>query len=402
MGKEINFKTYEETCLSNLNTGGGGETESMMMSMAEADSGIVSTEAVLTALVDGGDTESLNAEVEYSIPEETQEVYNELLNNSPYLSETVVGTSIEKETVLPNSMLRDVMVANPHTARSLELLQMLDERLDPMPAYMKAQILAGRSIQSLKSELEGQLAGYRMQKARAMKGLARHFRETSAPESLLALYQADNSLHSRYMVAWLHLQRAEYQQGQAVMNGIPTLVSLSDDESAEYQDMLTLFTMLKSVFETGGNLIDLTPAQLSQVQTLEANGNGFAAVYARNIRIALGETDYEEPVLLPDPYKSAAAVEEYQNIMEAEAPGMLQVFPNPAKDFVILGYALENETNGTIEVRDIKGTLVYNRDFSGKQDQLTVSTSKWIAGTYVINLMIGDKTIETVKLTITN
>lgn len=69
MEKEINFKTYKETCPSNLSSsGGGGGSEEMRSSMTEAETGILNTESVLIALVDGGDTETLNTEVESSTP----------------------------------------------------------------------------------------------------------------------------------------------------------------------------------------------------------------------------------------------------------------------------------------------------------------------------------------------
>ncbi len=98
-----------------------------------------------------GIQKSLNSEIETSSPPEAVQVYNELMAESPNLSEAVVESTIEKETVLPNAMVRDVMVANPHTAKSLVLLEKLDDRFDPMPDYMKAQILAGRSIHNLKT-----------------------------------------------------------------------------------------------------------------------------------------------------------------------------------------------------------------------------------------------------------
>ncbi len=52
-------------------------------------------------------------------------IYTELIDKSPYLSDTVVSTAIEKEKVLPGAMIRDVMVANPHTAKNDELINKL-------------------------------------------------------------------------------------------------------------------------------------------------------------------------------------------------------------------------------------------------------------------------------------
>jgi hypothetical protein len=404
VGKNTNIWTYSEGCPSGISTGGGGGTEESRSAMEDAQLDIATTEAVLMALVDGGDTETLNAEVESSTPPEAATVYNELIAESPNLSETVVESTIEKEEVLPNAMLRDVMVANPHTAASLSLLAKLDERDSPMPAYMKAQILAGRSITSLKAELEGQLAAHQIRKTKAMNQIARYFGEMpdepAAIDSLLVLYQADNSLSSHYMQAWLHLYAGEYQLGQSTMAGISSTLTLTVDESAEYQNMLLLYTMLKGLFETGNNLDDLSEAQIAQIQSMVNAKTGFASIYARNILLALDASDYKEPVILPNTLKSTEVEEAYKEVLNTSAPKMLEVYPNPGKDFVILAYLFDKETRGMIEVRDISGTLIQSIPFNGMQDQITVITREWTPGIYVFSLVVGDKVIETTKLTL--
>ncbi len=405
--KTTSLWTYDDGCPSTISSGGGGGgTEGLRSAMADAQSDIEATEAVLQALVDGGDTEALNAEVESSTPPEAAQVYNELMAESPNLSETVVESTIEKEEVIPNAMLRDVMVANPHTATSLQLLDMLDDRDNPMPAYMKAQILAGRSITSLKAELEGDLAVHTKRKAKAMNQIARYFgnmpQEPAATDSLLALYQDDLSLSSHYMQAWLHLQAGQYQAGQSVVTAIPTTFTLTDDETAEYQNMQLLYTMLKSLLQAVNSIDVLSTAQVSQLQSMVADETGFASVYARNILLALGESDYEEPVILPNRLKSTAAEEAYNELLNTPAPKMLEVYPNPGKDFVILGYQLDKESQGMIEIRDISGTLMQSIPFKGMQDQLTLVTTNWSPGIYVLSLVVGDKVLETTKFTLAN
>lgn len=396
--------TYENGCPSNLTTGGGGGTEESRASMNEALSDIESTETVLLALVDGGDTESLKTEVETSTPPETAEIYNELMTGSPYLSETVVGTAIDKEEVLPNSMVRDVMVANPHTSTSLQLLDKLDDRNNPMPAWMKAQILAGRSIQSLKTELESQLAGYQMAKCRAMNSLARHFGQQpenpAITDSLIALYQSDNTLSSRYMQAWLYLYSGQYQQGHNVMASIPANFTLAEDELTEYQNIQWLYAMLKGLLESGNGLDGLSEAQIAQLHAIVADETDFASVYARNMLLAIDELEYQEPIILPNSMKSTEVEEAYHEVLNSQAPTILEVYPNPSKDFIILAYQFDKETKGMIEIRDISGKPVQSIPFNGMQDQVTVTTSGWTAGVYILSLVVNDKVIETTKFTL--
>jgi hypothetical protein len=76
----------------------------------------------LNMLIDAGDTESLFWDVYMSTSPEAMQVYQELMTVSPYLSDTVVSAAIIKEDVLVDAMLRDIMVANPHTAKSGKLL----------------------------------------------------------------------------------------------------------------------------------------------------------------------------------------------------------------------------------------------------------------------------------------
>jgi hypothetical protein len=396
--------TRETACESNINTGSGGGTEGEKGAMNDAQEGIETTGAILTALVDGGDTETLNTEVETSTPPEAATVYNELMAESPNLSETVVESTIEKESVIPNAMLRDVMVANPHTAKSITLLEQLDERFDPMPEYMKAQILAGRSIQNLKQELESQLAGYKLKKAKAMNNIVRYYIEQLEPQaasdSILALYQEDNTLKSSYHLAWLYLEKGEYLLGNNIMDNIPTLFNLTDNKELEYNQISGVYNILSNLYQNSATIDSLTASQVGELQTVVNDGEKQPQAYARNILLAINEISYAEPVLFPNNLKSSEAIEEYENLIDTQAPRMLEVYPNPSKDYVILQYKLDAEQAGKIEVQDMTGTTKHVMQLTATRDQVTLITQDWNPGMYIATLKIDEKTIESVKFTV--
>ncbi len=330
--------------------------------------------------------------------------YQVFMAESPNLSETVVESTIEKETVLPNPMLRDVMVANPHTAKSMTLLEQLDDRFVPMPDYMKAQILAGRSIQNLKQELEAQLAGYKLKKAKAMNNIVRYYSEEfdplTASDSLMALYQEDNTLKSSYRLAWLYLERGEYLLGNNTMNNIPALFDFCGNEQLEYNQMADIYNMLSSLYQNSGTMDSLTASQVSDLQILSSVGEQGPRAYARNILLAMDEIAYQEPILFPNSLKSSEAVEEYENLIETPAPGMLEIYPNPAKDYVIIQYKLDTEKDGKIEIQDMAGTAKHVLPFTQIQDKITLITQGWSPGMYIATIKIDGSTIESVKFTL--
>jgi hypothetical protein len=397
--------TREDACESGIYTGGGGGEEERS-SMVEAQSEIEETEAILALMIDGGDTEALDNDVETSIPPEAVQVYNELLSESPNLSETVVESSIEKEDVLPNAMVRDVMVANPHTAKSSTLMAMLDERFDPMPEYMKAQILAGRSIQTLKQELESKLAGYKLKKAKAMNGLVRYYLEelgdpVAASDSLVALFSSDNTLESSYKLAWVYMDRGDFQAGTNIINNIPASYSLTDDQVLDHNNLASIYGMLSGLYQNGDNLEALTGNQLSQLQLIASSEKqSQARAYARNILLALDAIEYQEPILHPDILKSTEIDEQYKELMEVMPPKILEAYPNPSSNYIVIEYNLDMDRSATIEITDINGKPVKTIVTDGKQDQITLVTEKWETGLYIATLEIDGKSVESTKFTV--
>jgi hypothetical protein len=221
-------------------------------------------------------------------------------------------------------------------------------------------------------------------------------------DSLAALYQSDNTLNSRYMLAWLYLQSGQYLQGQNVMSALPSWFTLTEDDLAEYQDLQSLYTMLREIYEGGETLNELSTSQIGQFVSIALAETGLAAVYARNILINIIDFEYSEPVTLPDQLKSTMTEEAYNKLLSSPLPKMLELYPNPSKDFVFLGYQFERNTRGVIEIRDVLGKLIYNIPFEGMQDQITILTKTWTPGIYFVNLVVNEKVTETTKFTLIN
>ena len=395
--------TPENGCPSGIEGGGGGGGErssgELMEDMAEAQQKIDSTQNLLAMLVDGGSTEALQEDVEYSFPPEAMAIYNELIDNSPYLSDTVVSTAIEKEEVLPGAMIRDVMVANPHTAKNDELMNKLDERWTPLPEYMKEQILQGKNIVSVLEKTESKLGRFKLDKARAMNELERIYRNDTIGglDSLAALYTADGDLESKYKLAFLSGEQGAWSMGMTTLNSIADEFELNSEQQAEYEKMVEFYTLLASLSDSAPDSVDVQ--ELSGIIESE---KGVAAMYALNMLIDLDEIAYEEPIEMPDFMKSASVNGSFSSIVNNPTPKFLKVMPNPAKEYIILEYELEMQREGIVEIADVTGKPVYSVQVSNPKDQMAIDTRKWKPGVYIALLKFDGKLQETVKFAITD
>ncbi len=406
----MNFQpnwTYEDGCPPSEEGNSGDTEEGLKGGIAESEQKIDSTQQLLFVLIDGGDTEATQTDVETSLPTETMQVYNDLMSKSPYLSDTVVSTAIEKEDVLPGAMIRDIMVANPKAAKSEALMSKLDERRDPLPEYMKAQILAGRSIVSIREEAESRLAAFKLKKAVYFNELVRYYlndtvNQQASLDSLALLLENENSFNAKYQLAMLNFDQGEWSEGLGTLNSIPSQFELTSAETEAHSQFTTYYSLLTDLAQQGKGILEADSTQIVTLADIEAAQSGQAGVYARNILLALNHIDYEEPIFLPDLLKSAAINSEYNELLSKadEAPGLIKVQPNPAKDYIIVEYELEQEAAAKIEINDITGDLKYSKNTLNRQDQISIDTRSWKAGVYITSLKINGKLVESVKFTI--
>lgn len=387
-------------CPSNYTSSGGGlgEVKSRMASSGESSE---SLGLVLASLEDGGNTAALQSEVDNSTPPETMEVYTELMTTSPYLSDTVVESAIYKENVLPNAMIRDVMVANPQSAKNNELLTAVEDRANPMPDYMKAQILQGKSIIGAMEQLMAEHSHHKQIYNQAFKQcVSFYLSDTINPQtnmdSLISLLNREHRLEAKYKLVALNLQEGNHNEAQLIMDNIENQFNLTSNQLAEYNHLQDYLSISSQWQENDFDFNSLSENQLSQLDHLEFNANGLGKVYARNIRLELGESKYQEPYILPNLNKSTQTQLEEEIIMESlEDFHYINLFPNPAKDYIIVEYQLENKLESAmLQISHVSGKVLMNFPINEFQNQETIDIRELKSGNYIISLISNGKVLE--------
>jgi hypothetical protein len=369
-----------DTCASHLN----GGNSNLIGKIAQNDNFANAKESELAALVDGGETFEMVNEVVYSYPDEALELHEQLLQQSPYLSDTLMKSAIEKENVLNNAMVRDVLVANPQSAKSAELMQKLDERIEPMPDYMKEEIEEGATTVSPKEQLEADIL---MGKAEAegwynrMIGVQLFDTTGNSASELNNILELRPRVSNDYFKAVANFESGQNQTGLNTLEAIPAQYDLNSQQMLDHNKLLEAYQLLSAAN------MNTKPVQLidaTQINAFNNHINDLGSLgdnYLRNTLIASGNFNSTEQYILPDLSKSTD-VENTPKKKNKKPNEFLKVFPNPAKEYIIIEYINGKAENNFILISDGMGRTVDNIPINKRADQVLYITKNLKPGLY--------------------
>jgi hypothetical protein len=410
----IIYDDFDTVCPTHFSLGGElKSSESIVMNEQELKSRMInmgnlrdSAANELSLWIDAGDTPELNYNVENSTLDESLDIYDELMADSPYLSDTVLASSIEKEDVLVNAMIRDIMVANPHGAKKEDLIEALEQRVPPVPEYMMAEIMAGLDSIAQKELRESEIAWYAQERELAFNKLIKLYLDDetyiSAEDSLTSLILNHGNLNSQYFLATRYLEHGYASNALSLLSELPNQYPLDSEQQSEHQDYLAIFTMIGNLNQQGLPLDSLNNAS-RQILYQIAESDSRPAIMAQNILQYIDTVSYPEVYILPI---SGPVLRKYQ----AENPELIsglnqgnnfRVLPNPCHDYFILEYYFELiPRNASFSIIDPLGRIIEEGPIEGQQNQLIRRTTSYSSGLYTIKLILNGKVDKALKLNV--
>lgn len=393
--------TYTKTgsCPSRIGTGTGKEEIKLAMEGSEALA--EEAQAGLDAIVDGGSTTELHQVVISSTPDEGLALRNQLVTDSPYLSDTILKTSIIKEEVLNNAMLRDVLVSNPQAAKSAQMVEMLDNRMVPMTDEMKNEVLAGQLITSAKENLEATLSSYKHDvwvKFSTLCNLyANDTLHTWQSDTIGLLLVGANTPGTRYQLAFWQLFKGNPSAAQQVINNIPSEFTLDASEQSLHTRYSTLLNELIEFENNQAIVLEPGAAIYEVLLQLSTSGEDKPAALSRNILLSENLISYEEPIKIDDGLKSMPI---YKPELKAVQSQKFRVFPNPANTFITVSWNVPGQETNILMIHDANGRQVLTRPLQGQHNEAIIDISGFVNGNYAVILSQGGKTIAAETLVI--
>jgi hypothetical protein len=362
---------------------------------------------LLDELLDGGSTPELIAQIFTTPSSENYDLYVDLINQSPYLSDEVLIEIITRDG-FPDILLRNILIENPQSVHHQNVWDAVVNRTPPLPQYMIDDILNGTDYVGALQLLKGRMTHHRMnahQKATRLTRLyGREYVEgelvNNPLDSLLLLYDELDEPH-------LYLRKAKllnYMGLSGVNDALQAAVNHPMLEEEEMKDEFEAYTDIYQVmFAWEGD--SLTSGQITTLQGIVQQDFFGASTLAH---FMLDEVGAADSMLVDPTYYPTSSINKrrQRGPVEKGAKPVLnrfRLYPNPASEFTTLHYQLSG-VGGTLEydLLDMSGRSLYKGSFKAKVEGAElIEIPRVASGMYLLRITKnGKEVVGTEKLEI--
>lgn len=342
-------------------------------------------------LEDGGNTQNLKSEIDAAWPKDMWDLRAKLLGLSPHLSEEVLMATADKTDVLPESVLFEILSANPDELKKETLIEYLENKENPLPEYMISILRQLAGGITYKTVLMQDMAKYEAEKVNAVNDLIRSCLNDDETDMnyLRTWYNNLNSLNADYGIVDTYLTEKNFDAAASMLEVIPSTRNLFGDELNEFLEYRNLVQWQIQKHQQVSDITNIDSTDFDMLLAIAQNGSIRASSQAMAI-LEYG-TGYHFNNCL---YESIPGSN--KNI-SVENPGKdiglsISANPNPANSWVAFGYKLPLYVNsGEISVTDMQGRLLASYRVTGNAGQKVWDIRNIQKGVYLYTLKAGNR-----------
>ncbi len=394
----INVLPLSRSCPTKL----GGTLTAALASKSSAKLAWNSAITIYTIWKDGGNA-NLKEEVETTQPWDVYVEFNELIAESPYLSDEVLLATIDN-SAFTSLMIKLLMVANTQASRNSEIMQAIYERIPVMPESYIQEIEAGESSISQLEILEANVSAckhsFEVFTNDAKRIYRMDYEDGGDISTYIGFVDGLNTLESEYELASLYLENDDYDNMNSTLNAISSNFDLNSQQSSDLINWQTYFDIVSTVKLTGIYQGILEESQKTQLETIAALENSEVSSAARAL-LMLNNTAYVyNEVVKPVTVNSARKASPINNSILSTNSDFLSVYPNPSKDYITLEYRTDDTYSKLyVEIKDATGKTVFTKQLKNGDNEEIINISELNSGVYSLMLYGDNSMIEYKKIT---
>jgi hypothetical protein len=353
---------------------------------------------IYLSLIDDGDTQTLQDDVELAWTDDTWVMRDKLLNISPYVSAKVAYEMADKTTVFPHAVAFEVLVENPDLLKDTKFIKYLTTKADPMPDYLVNLLYLSRDESSFRTELLSQMNTARIAKAQAEDAIMKLYVSQGNHGAAYDMLETKDCSICDMLLAEEALESGDFVLADSYVSSLDSRKFIKDPVStAEVAQYGRWYAIHKNVVQTGRTWEELTSAEVLELEDI-ALTYFFTTAGKKAMAVLSAVTD--NGYFIPPAY-DGGGFEFRAFLKEDEASqDFIQVYPNPATNIinVELEYTQSIKSPRKFQIKDALGRLIYEEDILSKEQVFSINSTNWAQGTYIYSLMSKDEILKTGKL----
>jgi Periplasmic copper-binding protein (NosD) len=366
-----------------------------------ARSGWQTEKASLLALMDGGDSGALLAEINGATSQNAGQVTQHLLNLSPWLSTQALTATINQKQVLTESATVQILNANPEGLREAEVRELVQASFSQMVAGAILENASTQTARTAKEILVGQHRATMLRKADLLiQDILKDTTQIDVP--LLRTWLANKqSLEADYAIVASYLSEGDFVTASQKLDEIAQTYSLDAEGLIEHGYFNDLASLWQDAYSNGKTMAELDSQGVATVKNIAGNSRRRAGAMAQGIVNTWYGGQYRVVPILPGSGGSQGLMAPPAGSNIVPMTNHLSAFPNPARNSVVFRWNLpEGMENGTILLSDLQGRTIETLEITGQKGKLEWGTEVLEHGVYLYQLRLPDGSSETSKLTI--
>jgi hypothetical protein len=364
-----------------------------LISKADADQ----YQYIYLLLLDGGNTGALEQFVNDTWGSQVWATRQHLLNLSPYLTQTVMVSVLDNTQVYPHAIAFEILMANPDLLNDPKMVTYLTIKADPMPQYLIDLLLAYSVGESVRGEMEKQLAikrtGHITKVSEALWAMMDYNEDDTYTETdFESVIGGIGTLNTEMAIVEMLLDKGDINNANSRAMDIPNVVRFGMGEADEYAAFMAWMTIRKDLIAENRDWSDMNSADVTALERLLGQFDTYAALQAMQILNEFSDDHY----FIPPAYGSNGIIKRARvNAAEISA-SVLKIYPNPA-DFLVtieLKEALPTSELCSLMITDVMGRAVYSQQINPAMKQFLIDTKDWAVGLYAFKIVIPNSIVE--------
>ena len=354
--------------------------------------------------VDGGNTEGLLQKVKYAYSWDTYELYADLISKSPYLSDSVLLATIYQTNVLPDIMVKYILIANPQAINSINIQQALyDYRMSPFSEELAEELYC--DTVAPRQKLEANVSYYATERKSYVDLLKQYYladTTSNGLNNLILLLSNETNIDSKYELVFAQISKQDYDGAYSTLNYIGSLID-PDKQPVEMTRLLNMSLLIPILVnvETGEDTLENLPEYyINAITNLSTNDRGLAGSIATALRMRFDTNFvYNEPIYI---YNNDTTLKMAKPIKKTNKPlsdqSYVKISPNPADEFITVSYNINETINGLrLFITDASGKTIFEKELNKAKDQQILIVRNYAKGNYICTLFNNGKPIMSGK-----